>query len=600
MLRWCRRIVVGFLAVLGGFVLLLVVVGAVVGWSLLGHRNQAVPETTVLRLDLTKPLADAGAQDRLLAILSGQQIGLRQIEEALDRAGRDRRVKGLVAEIGESVPLATAQALRDAILRFRTQGKFAFAFAENYDELSSGMSQYYLATAFEEIWLQPSGEVGLAGLIAETLFVRGTLDKLGVVPHFDKREEYKTAVNELTDTRYDPAFRELMESLLSSLYGQVVRGIADGRSMTPEAVRALIDAGPFLGDRALKEKLVDRLGYADEVESDARSRAGPAAKFITLAHYLRDVGAEPKNDRFIATIDADGAITSGGSDGLFGVAQARAGAIAKAFDEASRAADVAAIVFRIDSPGGGYSASDTIRRAVAEARKAGKPVIVSMGDVAASGGYFAALPANKIVAEPATLTGSIGVFAGKFVLERLYDKLGLSVDSIQLGTNVGMWSGNRDFSEAGWVKLEALLDAIYADFTGKVAAARGLDPSRIPSVAKGRVWTGEEARELGLVDALGGFPEAVALAREAAGLPETAKLGFRAYPLPGEEFRELLDNLLGGINQGSTALSIDVLAPRLASALGDKVAVLRPLLTELPALMGPSDAFMLMPPLDVR
>jgi protease-4 len=598
MLRWIRRIVVGFLAILGAGTLVFFVIGLSVTWGLIAHRAQPVPPAAVLKLDLTKPLADASEQDRLLAALSGQQVGLREIERALDRAGRDPRVKGLVVQIGESIPLATTQALRDAITAFRKQGKFAIAFAENYDELSSGVSQYYLATAFEEIWLQPSGEVGLAGLIAETMFLRGTFDKLGVVPHFDKREEYKNAVNELTDTRYDSAFRESLESLLSSLYGQVVRGIADGRAMTPDAVRGLIDEGPYLADAALKAKLVDRLGYLDEIESDATTRAGPGAKLITLSHYLR-ASDEPKGGTVIATVDAEGAITSGDSDGLFGVAQSRAGAIAKALDEASRATDVAAIVFRIDSPGGSYTASDTIRRAVEKARKAGKPVIVSMGDVAASGGYFAALPANKIVAEPATLTGSIGVFAGKFVLAGLYDKLGLSVDSIQLGKNVGMWSGNRDFSDSAWAKLEAMLDAIYADFTGKVAAARGLDPGRIPAVAKGRVWTGEEARELGLVDALGGFSTAVGLARDALGLAADAPVRFRAYPRPGEALSQLLDNVFGIEKEASSSL-LATLAPRLAAALGGKAALLHPLLVDLPALTAPGDAYMLMPPLEVR
>jgi len=597
-MRWIRRIVVGFFAIVGASVVVMIALVIALGSRALAPSTRPVPAIAVLELDLAQPLAESRPSSPFGELFAGERLTLRQIEEGLERAGRDERVKGLAVRLGGGgLSFPTSQELRDAISAFRKRGKFALAFAASYGDTGSGSSSYYLATAAEEIWLQPSGEVGLTGVVAETPFVRGALDKLGVAAHFDKREEYKNAVDQITDTAYSAAFRESMESMLGSLYGQLVKGVADGRGMSIEAVKGIIDRGPFLAKEALEAKLVDRLGYRDEAAEAAKKRAGEGAQLMLLRDYFRSTRSDGGAGRVIALVAGSGPIISGDSelDGPFGAAAIGADTIAKALDEAAKSRDVAAILFRIDSPGGDYVASDTIWRAVSRAKAAGKPVIVSMGDVAASGGYFIAAPATKIVAEPATLTGSIGVFGGKFVVKELFGRLGITVDSVQFGTNAAMWSSDRDFTEAGWRRLEASLDAVYRDFTAKVVQGRGLEADRIPKIAKGRVFTGEEAREAGLVDALGGWPAALALARQAAGVGPEEPVELRSYPRPGRELRRLLDRLL---SDDATAESR--LFERLGATLAGRVPALRPLLAELPALAAPGDAYLLMPPLEVR
>lgn len=597
-MRWIRRIVVGFFAIVGGAVVVTMALVIALGSRALAPSARPVPSVAVLELDLAQPLAEAQPSSPFGGLFAGERLTLRQIEEGLERAGRDERVKGLAVRLGGGgLSFPTSQELRDAISAFRQRGKFALAFAESYGDTGTGSSAYYLATASEEIWLQPSGEVGLTGVVAETPFIKGALDKLGVVARFDKREEYKNAVDQMTDTAYSAAFRESMQSILGSLYGQLVKGVADGRGMSIEAVKGMIDRGPFLANEALEVKLVDRLGYRDEAAEAAKKRAGEGAELMLLRDYFRSTRGDSGAGRAIALVAGSGPIVSGDGqlDGPFGAAAIGADAIAKALDEAAKSRDVVAILFRIDSPGGDYVASDTIWRAVSRAKAAGKPVIVSMGDVAASGGYFVAAPATKIVAEPATLTGSIGVFGGKFVVKELFGKLGLTTDSVQFGANAAMWSSERDFTEQGWSRLEASLDAVYRDFTTKVVQGRGLEAGRIPAIAKGRVFTGEEAREAGLVDALGGWPAALALARQAAGLGPEEPVELRPYPRPGRELRRLLDRLLSDDGAAETRL-----IERLGARLAGRVPALRPLLAELPALVGAGDAYLLMPPLEVH
>ena len=429
-MRWLKRVVVGFFALVGIMTVSLALLAVWLGASLIAPSSRAVPEATALELDLTKAPAETGAGGGIVELLSPKRMTLRQIEEALDRAGRDDRVKGLVVRLGESFSYATNEELRDAIAAFRKRGKFTIAFAESYGEAGSGSGGYPIAAACEEIWLQPSGELNLVGVIAETPFLRGTLDKLGIVPRVDKREEYKSAIDELTDTAYSPAFKESLQSILGSLYDQLAQAVADGRGLGADATKALIDRGPFLAEEAVAAKLVDRLGYHDEARDAARRRAGPGGKLVQLPDYFRAARDDSGEGPVIAMIAASGPIVSGSSgfDDAFGVSRIGADTLSDTIDEAVRSGDVAAILLRIDSPGGSYVASDTIWRAVNRAKAAGKPVIVSMGDVAASGGYFIAVPATKIVAEPGTLTGSIGVFGGKLVIKGLFEKLGISVD----------------------------------------------------------------------------------------------------------------------------------------------------------------------------
>lgn len=596
--RWLWRIVIGCFALIGFSVVAIVGLAVWFGSSVLTLAVKDVPDPAVIEFDLTGPLAPPGSDDSLAEFFAPTRLSLRRAEEALDRAARDARVRGVVLRLGgPSLGLATTQELRDAVANLRKAGKFVLAFAESYGGQGSGSGAYYLATSCEEIWLQPSGDVGLAGVVAETPFLKGSLDKLGVTPRFDRRKEYKSAVEQFTEAAYSPAFRESMNSILGSIYDQLVAGVAGGRALSVASVKELIERGPFLAREALAAKLVDRLGYLDEVRESAKRRAGPGAHFISLREYRRDVEASDPSGPVIALIEGSGPIVSGESalGQPFSPARIGADTIVEALDEASNSRDVKAILLRVDSPGGSYIASDTIWRAVMRAKAAGKPVIVSMGNVAASGGYFISAPATKIVAEPGTLTGSIGVFGGKFVLSGLLGKLGVTTDSISLGDNAGMWSPMRDFTPPEWAKLESWLDAVYGDFTTKVAEARGLGEARIPEVAKGRVFTGLQAQKIGLVDALGGLPRAIEVAREVADVQGNAAVRLRTYPRGSRRYRRLLGSLLSETGGGEAKL-----AATLARGLGESIASLRPLVAELPALLSSGESWLLMPPVEIR
>jgi protease-4 len=518
-------ITVGVIAVIVGGLTL-----AVAHWS--GKAAQ-LPEDIVLTADLTGGLADSAEPDAMSRLLFGQKTTLRDFVDALARAGDDPRVKALYIQLGDdSLALAKTQQVRDAIAAFRAKGKFAIAFADTFGEGGPGMRPYYLATACDEIWLQPLGEVGITGLRSEQTFLKGLLDKLGIAASMEHREEYKTAMNLLTETQMTAAQREEIEALLTSLQDQIDRGIAAARKMQPSEIAALIDRAPLSADAAKSAGLVDRVAYRDEALALAQQRAGAGAKTMALSRYLTAAGRPHTKGARIALIYGTGLITRSGSEAgaLTQDTEFTARAIARAFNAAVRDKNVRAIVFRIDSPGGSATASETIWREVVRARQRGKPIVVSMGDLAASGGYYVAAPADKIVAEPATLTGSIGVVGGKIVLAGLLQKLGITTDSAQRGANADMFTTTQDFSPQARQHLADELDSTYRGFKDHVAAGRHLTADAVEAAAKGRVWTGEDARRLGLVDALGGYDTALALARQAANLPDNAPIDVVVYP----------------------------------------------------------------------
>ncbi|MFC7327768.1 signal peptide peptidase SppA [Marinactinospora rubrisoli] len=500
----------------------------------------------VLELDLTEGLSDETPGDPLGQIMAMRRHRIADVAEGLRRAARDPRVKALVARIGgQPLGFARVQELRAAVAAFRRSGKPTVAWSESFGEFGPGTVPYYLAGAFEEIVLQPSGTVGLTGISVTNRFFRDAVDKLGVEYEVGARHEYKTAVNTMTERGFTEAHREATGRIVESLTEQIVEGIAQSRGRTPDEVRALIDRGPFLAAEALENGLVDRLGYRDEAYAEllgrfrpAGHRTAPRPRLQYVARYHRAqslagrVPAVPRGRHHVALISGVGQIVSGRSrrSPLGGGSAMGADTVTAAFRAARRDPHVRAVVFRVDSPGGSYIASDAIWREVTLTREAGTPVVVSMGDVAGSGGYFVALGADLIVAQPGTLTGSIGVFSGKAVLSGLLHRLGVSTESIDAGAHAGMFHSDRGFTESEWERVNAMLDHIYDDFTGKVAQARGMSRERVHELARGRVWTGRDAAANGLVDALGGVETAARLAREKAGLPPQAPL--RHFPRP--------------------------------------------------------------------
>jgi protease-4 len=571
-LQTLTKLCAGLLAVVGALVLLAGIVGVVCYFG----AKRPVPAKVILEADFEKGLVEYVPNDPVAKVISGEAPTVLGVVEALERATTDDRVVGLIARVGEAgYSAAQIQEIRDAIIAFRAKGKPAIAYSESFGEGGKGNGSYYLATAFDEICLQPSGELGLAGLMAETPFIRGTLSKLGLEPRMDHRGKYKNAMNELTETKYTAAHREATTKFMESIFGQIVRGIADRRKMSESDVRALIDRGPFLADEALQAKLVDKLAYRDDAYAEIKKRAGEDAKFLYLSKYGERAGSLYDKGTTVALIYGVGGVMRGksGYDPVFQEVTMGADTVAAAFRAAVDDKKVKAILFRIDSPGGSYVASDTIWRETVRAQKAGKPVIVSMSSVAGSGGYFVAMSADKIVAEPATLTGSIGVFAGKMLTTNFWDKLGVSWDEVHTSSNAMVYTGLEDYTPEQWARFETWLDRVYDDFTTKVAEGRKLPKEKVLEIAKGRVWTGEDAKALGLVDELGGFPVAIRLVREAAGLPVDAKIHLKEFPLKKSALEELIT---GGpdssqkAGEATLARALEVMQPlaRVARELG--------------------------------
>jgi protease-4 len=510
----------------------------------------------ILELDLTEGIAEGPPADPLAALLAMRRTRLTDVLDGLKRAAADDRVRALIVRVGGSrIGLAKVQELRAAITEFGASGKLTVAWSESFGDFVRGNLPYYLATGFDRVYLQPSGTLGLTGVAVEQVFLHDALGKLGVDFQSAKRHEYKSAADQFTETRFTGPAREAAARLAESVTEQLVAAVAAGRGLTVERVLELVASGPFLARAAQDAGLVDGLLYRDEVYDQVRKEAGGTAALLYLQRYQRSesLGDLPKrlgsnvsalrpghDERFVAMIYAHGAIRSGrsnrgGPGGGMGSDTIAAALRAAAADDAVRA-----VVLRVNSPGGSYTASDVIWREVVRVRAAGKPVIVSMGDVAASGGYFIAAPADVIVTQPGTITGSIGVIMGKPVLSDLFGRAGIATDTVLDGPGAQaatMFSSSRPFSDAEWARIDEWLDAVYADFTAKVASGRRMPAERVHELARGRVWSGADAIGNGLADEAGGIRDALAIARRRAGLPAGAPV--RVFPRLGplDQFR---------------------------------------------------------------
>jgi protease-4 len=494
----------------------------------LPHR----PEPLLLELDLTRPLIETEPEDPVGKLRSRGRPRLKAALCALHEAGNDPQVVGLIARLGDTaMPLAIAQELRAAVIDFAASGKPAVAWAETYGESANGMVPYVLATGFTEIWLQPSGELGLIGIAAEVTFLRGALDKAGIEPQLDRRYEYKNAADRIMNAGFTDAHRESADRIAESTWDVVVQAIASARGIAPDALRQRVDDGPISPDAALEAGLIDRIGYRDEVYAEVRRRVGgqPALRFADRWSPRRSLperalAAVPhRRPPVVALIEGHGGIVTGRSRRTPFQGQVMGSdTVAAAFRTAREDDRVGAVVFRVDSPGGSYVASDTVWREVVVTRDAGKPVVVSMGTMAGSGGYFVSCAADAIVAQPSTLTGSIGVFGGKAVVSQLSERLGLTMDAVSRGRHARMFSARVGFTEDERERLSGWLDAVYDDFVGKVATGRRMQRDAVHEIARGRVWTGADAAAIGLVDSLGGLSDAVRIARERAGLAADA------------------------------------------------------------------------------
>ncbi len=496
-------------------------------FSRLGRR---LPRRFVVAVDLSRLPAEAAPSP--LARIAGRDapLDLASTIEVLGRLAADKRVAGVVVDAGLSRGgIARIQELRDALQRVRAAGKFTVAYADTFGELQGGNAGYYLASACEEVVLQPGGSVGLVGIAREANFLAGALARLGVEAVFEGRHEYKSAADQLLRDRLSEPDREQRQRLVDSQLDQIVRGIASGRHLPAEEIRSLVERGPFLGPEALEAGLVDRIAHADEVEEQAKARAGAKADLVSLPRYSRTAlgrGGRGGRAAKVALVTATGPIVRRAASPLPapGGQPLDAQAIAGVIRRAAQSRGIRAILLRIDSPGGSAVASETIHRALVRARASGTPVVVSMGDVAASGGYYIAVAGDRIVAQPGTLTGSIGVIAGKLVVAGAKARLGVTTDEVHAGAHALIDSANRTFSSSEHERFSAGLDAVYDIFLSRVAEGRQMKLEQVHAVAKGRIWTGEDARSVGLVDVLGGVSEALEELRRILGLPAGARL----------------------------------------------------------------------------
>ena len=563
LLRWLGRllwrILSFFLAIIGAIVVGLAVVAglALVVIPIPGFQPTKLPAAMVLTLTIDGKLGTSDS-DSLGRALRSRNLGLEDAIAAFARAETDPAVKGILVDLSRASPgLGEAQELRDAIARMRAAGKPVVAFADGFGEggLGSGAA-YYVASAADQVWMQPSGDWGWTGASLDGVFFKNTFDKLGLAADFIQRHEYKGAAESLTRSSFSGPVRENLGRAVQGWFAQMVKGAADSRGIPEATLRGLVDNAPLSSGEALRSKLIDKLGYRRDA-ADAAGTRDDKAEAISLERYFRRHGTPWKEGPVIAVIHGDGEVVR--AEGRsFGMPRFSADRVGKALDEAVEDPDVVAIVLRIDSPGGSYVASDAIFDQIRRARKV-KPVIASLKDVAASGGYFVALAASRIIASPGTLTGSVGVVGGKVVAAELLKSAGVSTDAIEVGQHAGMWKMTRPFTEEERRRVEAMFDRAYLDFTQKVGEARKLTPDEVDKVARGRVWTGEDARRLKLTDEEGGFLAAIASAKQLAGLAPDAKVTVDTYPeakAPWEMLRDAvfsgdlpedIETLLGGI-----------------------------------------------------
>ncbi len=520
------------------------------GGSLRHHISSSAPGKTVLTYTLQSALPESAESGGLsLPLLKANRLTYADVIRALTYAAHDKRIRSLVVRLRDpELSPAQLQGLRVAIEQFRAGGKQAYIYAVDYGGSGSGIGDYYLASSFGQIWLQPVGTVSMNGIAAEVPFFKDILDKIGVSAQFQREGIYKSMPESVTLNGMSAPARQMMVGMVNDLSKQIVAGIADGRKMKVDRVNALVDNSPYTDGQALKLKLIDKIGYYDDMLAAAMKAAGKGANRAKLEKYAASLhsGSTFDDGKKIALIVGEGDIVSyGGQPHLGFDGGMAADKLVKVFRMVRADKHIVAVVFRINSPGGSPEAAETIRHAMLETEKSGKPVIVSMGGYAASGGYWIASAANKIVAEPATITGSIGVFGGKFVLAGLWNKLGVHWGSVTAGKNAMMWSQNVPFTPKQTAQFQDMLANIYRSFITRVATGRDMKPAAVEAVAQGHVWTGEQAQKRGLVDVLGGINKAVALAREMAHLKAGEKAPLVLYPRPKTPMQRVIELISG-------------------------------------------------------
>ncbi len=535
--------------IIGGAVALILFLVAVIGIALIvsSIKQPDVAQNSVLLLNVSGSLPDYTPDDRVARALGfAEPQSFTGLLTQLRKAKVDKRISAVLLDINfPDLGWGRADELRDAIAEFRTSGKPVYA----YMEIGSN-KEYYIATAADKIYLPPSGDIYINGFAAEAMFYKGSLDKLGVEADVIQiGPKYKNAPDQYTKKEMGEGQREVINALLDEYYGRFTNAIADARKKSPDDVKKLIDDAPYNARQAKELGLIDDALYREQVYQALQTQLGYAQgeklRTVRTSAY-REIPSDSlglNTGEKVAVIFASGAINVGRStSGPFSDTMVGSDTIVAAVNDAANDSSVKAIVLRVDSPGGSALASDLMWYALENA-KAKKPVVVSMGDVAASGGYYIACNANKIVAEPATITGSIGVFMGKPVVKGLYDWLGVTNEYVMRGKNSGIFRETEKWTPDERAKMEAQTNSIYFDnFVPKVAAGRGMSPEKVNTLGQGRVWTGTQAKENGLIDEFGGLEKAIQIAKELANLPADKDVRRVVFPEPKPFFETLFED----------------------------------------------------------
>lgn len=506
-----------------------------------------VPKSALLTINFDHDYPETRGDDIVAEVTGAQPQTFLDLITAINVAGADKRVKALAATVStSSLGLAQIQDLRNTIQAFRATGKKAYLFSSGFGSFGRGTKEYYLASVFDEIAVAPHSEVGITGVSLEVPFFRKVLDKIGVKPEFYSRYEYKTAMASMTDFQMSKPYREELTRLGGSIFGQFIKDTSSARKISESELKKQVNLAPLTSESALGAKLVDKIVYRQDWLKNLKKEY--KAKTIDVYDYAANIQTYGRGVPAVAFLVIDGVIAEGESyaNSLRDEVVTGSETVLQQLEEIAEDKEVKALIVRVNSPGGGYNAANEIWHGLEQLKENKKiPVIISMGDYAASGGYFVALAGDKIIAEPSTITGSIGVLGGKMVFQELWKKLGVNWNNIKFGDNAGILSFNTAFSNNEKSIFNKSLDSVYEDFTLKVSKARNINMKELNKLARGRVWTGEGAYKNKLVDELGGIDLALGEAQKAAGLKPEDRFRIAYYPKE-KTLQEKIQQLVNG------------------------------------------------------
>lgn len=546
------------------FILLLMIITALLRQDVTAAGD--VPSTGILTVDFNDNYPEVRADDLFSELSEAPSVSFFDLIKAINVAALDDRIKAMVANVNESsLGLSQIQEVRRAVETFRKSGKKAYLYSTGFGSFGGGTSEYYLAAAFDEIWMQPNTEAGITGLSFEVPFFKGILSKAGVQAEFYTRYEYKNAAASLLADKLSPEYKKELKKLGGSVYSVMKEDICRNRNIKKETFDKLVNNAPLSAEDALAAGLVDYIGYKPElIEKVVQETKG---KMVNVLDYASSFPSGYRNLPTVALVVIEGVIADGESyaNSFRDEAVAGADTIVKQLDDILRNENVKALVVRVNSPGGSYTASNEIWYAIKRIKDRKQiPVVVTQGNYAASGGYFVSIAGDYIFSEPSSITGSIGVLGGKMVLSGLWNKLGIRWGEVKFGENSGILSVNHKFSPKEKEIFNRSLDRVYQDFTLKVSEARHIEITKMDKIARGRVWTGADALEAGLVDSIGGIDDAVAWAKEKAGIKPKDKFEIVYYPK-----KKTLSEKLSQLVSGNPKISVNKIMNDLGIEMND-------------------------------